>query len=300
MRCQRLPAALAAGSAMLLLVAAARAGHTAGSPDPCPPAPCPPAPPPVTTCKVRVCEWVPQEVEEVRTVYKHECRPQKYTAYRCEMVPQTCTKTVTVHKMVKECVMECRTVCVKVPCIETKVEYKSHLKLKRVCETRTTWKKQGHWEYRCEPARESLFERLCGKKDDCCDPCPKYEMKKHWVKERVPVCETVSRLKLVRECEPVCKQVCTYKTEYRTQMVPVTRWKCVPECKTVTYTVCKPKMIPYEACRMVTVCVPCQEKVKVCKLVPKWVEKEVPVCNPCAPACCTPCCHAPAKKGCCR
>jgi hypothetical protein len=73
-----------------------------------------------------------------------------------------------------------------------------------------------------------------------------------------------------------------------TCVVPVTKVKCVPVCKTVNCTVCKKVQVPYQATRCVTVC---EEKKEVCKgthKVAKWVEKEVPVtpCDACATSCC--------------
>jgi hypothetical protein len=54
------------------------------------------------------------------------------------------------------------------------------------------------------------------------------------------------------------------------------------------------KCVPYQACRKVCKNVCCQEKVRVCKMVPRCVEKEVP----CAPACQAPACNAPCGPAC--
>jgi hypothetical protein len=58
------------------------------------------------------------------------------------------------------------------------------------------------------------------------------------------------------------------------------------------------KCVPYQACRQVCVNVCVQEKVRVCKMVPVCVEKEVcvapcpPACPPCPDACAPACCDS--------
>src|SRR5262249_11280913 len=79
----------------------AAAALPARADDCCNSAPCgaPCAPQYRTVC---VKEWVPEQYQATRTVYKHECRTETYTAYRCESVPETRTRTVTCYKMVPE------------------------------------------------------------------------------------------------------------------------------------------------------------------------------------------------------
>jgi hypothetical protein len=61
------------------------------------------------------------------------------------------------------------------------------------------------------------------------------------------------------------------------QTVRVCCYRCVNELKTETFTVMVPK------------CVPVQETVTCCRIVPRTVVKQVASCNPCE-TCCTPCC----------
>ena len=78
--------------------------------------------------------------------------------------------------------------------------------------------------------------------------------------------------------------------------------RCVPECRTETYTCCVTKCVPYQATRCVTVCVPHCVTEQVCRMVPKCVTKQVPCCPPACPSPCAPACHdacaAPACDPC--
>lgn len=253
-----------------------------------------PASAPASCGTIRVCEMVPVHEVVDRITYKTEQRVENYTVYKTEYVQEQKTATYTTYRHETYTVMEPRTVCVKVPVIEERVEMVSKLVRKQVTEMRTKTVDQGHWECREVPKLlGNLFK-------DPCDPCPATRIKKVWVPCKVTVCEPVTTCKWVRECVPVCKKVCTYRTETRTEMVPVCKTRCVPEVKTCTYTVCKPVCKPVVCTRTVNVCVPVTEKVTVCKMVPRWVEKPAPAttdacCNPCVP-CCVPVC----KKICCK
>jgi hypothetical protein len=117
----------------------------------------------------------------------------------------------------------------------------------------------------------------------------------------VPVCKWECK---TETCQvPVCKKswVC------ETVQVPVCKTRCVPECKTETYTVCVRKCVPYQATRTVCCKVAVQETVKVCKMVPHVVEKQVPACggcgNNCGNACGNNCgkgCGDACGNNCCR
>jgi hypothetical protein len=252
------------GAAAAALAMSAQANGKRGN-DCCAPACCAPA---------NCCEMVPEYYTTTRTVMRQECRQEKYTAYRCESYCVPEQRTCTTYKRVCETTMVPKTVCCKVPCWEDRVEMCTRMVKQCVTEYRTKCVDNGHWETQCVPAGPGLFDRLCGK-NDCCDSCPRYKSKKVWVSCKQTVCEPVTRTKCVRECYPVCKKVCTYKTEVKTVMTPCTTWKCVPECSTVTVNVTKTRMVPYEACRMVSVCVPHCETVTLCRMVPR---------QPCAPA----------------
>jgi hypothetical protein len=254
-----------------------------------------PKAPATNTYKVRVLECVAEPCEYTRTCYKPVTKEETYTAYRCEIIPETVTKTVTCYKRVCETVMETRCVTKRIPCYEERTEMVTRCKFVQVTEMQERTVRGGHWECCTVPAGQSVCDRLCGR---CADPCATKTVK-HWVsechKECVPVCKT----KVVKECVPVCRKICTYKCVSETVQVPVTKVRCIPETKQVTCTVCKKVMIPYQAKRCVTTCEAVNEVVKGTKMVPKWVEKEV-ACAPapvCAPAPCADTCGA--ASGCC-
>ena len=146
-----------------------------------------------------------------------------------------------------------------------------------------------HYTQECVEKKPGLCDRLKGLCDPCYDPCPTYEMecKKHctWETE----CYPVTKCKKVKVCTPVCKQVCSYECVTECIQVPCTTTKCVPECKTETYTVCVPKCTPVTCTRKVCTTVPCTETVMVCKMVPKCVEKQVPISTGCDTGCDTGC-----------
>jgi len=261
-----------------LLVAgavAASVGRAAG--DDC----CSPCAPVTTTCKVRVVEMVPEQVPVTRTSYRTDWREEAYTAYRCETVSETKPCTRTVYRKVCETVMETRTCCVRVPVVEQRTCYRTVWKSVPVTETRKVMVDRGHYECRMVPAQPSLLERLCKKKDDCCEPCPKMVAKKVWVP--CMVCEE----RCVTTCKRVCEQVpyttcvTTWKVEAKTETVPVTRTRCVAEQVTENVTVCTKRMVPYQCTRKVPVCVPVTETVTVCRMVPRCVEKDVAVATAC-------------------
>jgi len=232
----------------------------------------------------------------MRTEYAQEA----YTAYRTETVPETRTRNVTTYKTIHE--QETRTRCV--------TKYEKH------CEPRTTCKQvwhsvpvtvmktrtvdKGHWECQCVEAGPSLCDRLkamCGKKDDCCCECPRYETKKVWIPckvcEEYPCttyekkCEIVHNTEMVTVCHPVTHQ------ETYTVCVP----KCIPETHCETYTVNTCRSVPYTAYRCVAKCVPHCETVTCTRMVCRTKTIEVPV-ETCASSCdCTPSCGC--EEACC-
>lgn len=262
-------------------------------------------------CTVRVCEWVPETYQCTRTVYKTECRQETYTAYKTECVPETRTRTVTVNKMVPEVKEVTRTYCVRVPVTETKTVMESHWTCKPVTKMVTKCVDKGHWECQEVPCGPSFRDRLsglfhrhgcgdsCGSNcgdacnTACCEPCPKTKTKKVWVSCKVNVECPVTCYERVCEQRPVTKCCTTYKTETRTEVCKVNVCKCVPECKTETYTCMVKKCVPCQATRTVKVCVPCTETFTATRCVQKWTEKQVPVtpccenaCDSCGDACC--------------
>jgi hypothetical protein len=282
-------------------------GEKIGAPKEKGPAPAPPATPcPPRTCTIWVNELVQEQVPCTRTVYEKQCRTEEYTAYKTECVPEQRTRTVTTYKQVCETVNTTRTVCVNVPCVEERVVTKTRTVCKPVTTCTRKCEDHGHYECReveCGPSCFDKMKKRFHHKSDCCDPCAteccepvRTKTVKVWVP--CPVWVETPCTKMVRSTEcytEVCKvNVC--KKEFRTEVVPVTRTKCVPECHQETYTVNVSHCVPYKATRQVEVCVPRQETTMVCRTVCRKVAKEVPVvescCNPCEAApCCDTCGH---------
>jgi hypothetical protein len=271
-----------------------------------------------TTRKIMVEEWVPETYTAMRTVYRTESRQENYTAYKEECVPETRTRTYTVNHMVPEVKEVIKTHCVKVPvveertCMETRTHYETVTKYVSKCVD------HGHYECRevpCGPSFSERLHKLCRKSSCCDDPCaesccPATKTVKVWVSckvtEQVPVC---CRQKVCEQV-PVKKCVTTYRTETRQEVCHVTCYKCVPECKTETYTVQVKKCIPYTATRTVCVCVPHQEACTMTRCVKRCVEKEVAVTCGCESSCETSCCESSggglrglfhrSSRGCCK
>lgn len=248
-----------------------------------------------TTQKVRVCEMVPTWVEENRTVYKQVQKEETYTVNKVETVVTPVQKQVTCYERVCETVMETRCVTKRIPCWEEKTEMVTRWKVEKVTEMKTRTVRGGHWECCTVPAGQSILDRLCGK---CPDPCATKTVRK-WVPECHTECVPVCRTKLVKVCEPCTRKVCTYKCVTEQVQCPVQKVKCVAVQKTVTVNECKKVCVPVQCKRTVCVCEPVCEKVKVCKMVPTWVEKEVACAPACAPACqpaCAPACDPCGRR----
>ena len=226
---------------------------------------------------VKTIEYVKEMVPETRTTYKQVWKDETYTVNKTEMVQETRTRQVTVMKPITETVMVNKTITKKVPVTKTVTVMESHWETQHYTEMKTKRVRKVHYTQECVEKKPGLCDRLKGLCDPCYDPCPTYEMecKKHctWETE----CYPVTKCKKVKVCTPVCKQVCSYECVTECIQVPCTTTKCVPECKTETYTVCVPKCTPVTCTRKVCTTVPCTETVMVCKMVPKCVEKQVPI-----------------------
>lgn len=233
-----------------------------------------------------VREWVSEPCTYTRTTYKTVCKQVPYTAYRCEVVPVTKTRTVCCMKRVCETVMENRCYTVRVPVCETRVEMKHCWKRVQYTEMRSKTIDRGHYECCCEPAGRGLFGL---RRPDPCDCCPHTKTVKKWVSCKTTECVPVCKSRLERVCEPVCKTVTCWHKETRTCQVPVQHVRCVPEYRTETYTCCTTRTVPYTCTRTVRSCVPVCETVQGCHMVCRMVRKQVPVSNCCccpAPVCC--------------
>jgi hypothetical protein len=78
------------------------------------------------------------------------------------------------------------------------------------------------------------------------------------------------------------------RNEYKEQKVKVCTYQCVTENRVVKETCWETRKVPCKATRTVRVCVPCEETVTCCRMVPKTVTRQVP----CAPACSNDCCES--------
>jgi len=228
-------------------------------------------------------------------------------------VPVCKEKVVCVKKRVPVMKEECRKVCHKVTVWEERVVNKTSYKYVQ----QTCMKKQlvrmGHWECRevsglfsgignggglfsghghgcCDKGCSTGCGDACGSNacNNACRPartrkvwvhCPEYKECPHTVCKKVAVCEAVK-----------CK-VAVCKHEWREEKVKVCTYQCIEEKQTVKYTCYERRQVPCKATRTVRVCVPYEEKVTCCKLVPKTVTRQVPVSNACGDSCNTGCCE---------
>jgi hypothetical protein len=120
---------------------------------------------------------------------------------------------------------------------------------------------------------------------------------KVWVPQMVWVEKPVTTVRRVCEQRPVTCKVTVYRTERREQTVQVTHWRCVPEERTQTYTVMNVRSVPYQATRTVKVCVPQTETVTLTRMVPRTVQKQVPVEVCSAPTSCDSSCDTSCGGG---
>jgi hypothetical protein len=250
---------------------------------------------------VCVTEWVPEYYKTTRTVYKKECVAEKYTAYKTECVPEIRTRNDTHYERICETHDVTKTICEKVCVQEARTVCKTHW----TCVPETTFVcktvDKGHYECKEVPCSEGFFSKhrsgglFSHKHSDCCDPCasacgcdacttccaPPTKTVKVWVSCKVT--EQVPCTKMVKKCETIQVQetVNVWKSIPKTIVVKETCWKCVPVCKTETYTVNVSHCVPYEATRMVSRCVPVTEEVTACKMVARTVTKQV-ACDTCS------------------
>lgn len=281
------------------------------------------------TRKVMVTRYVQEEREGVKTVIR--CVPEQREVQRsCTvMVAEQRTRTVPVthfrpvHRQVErqfpvqvpEWTQKEVQYTVMVPHVETRqgVRQVCHWVEEEV--VKTVHRDHGHWEVQmvqvpCQP------RRLCRWRA-CCDPCcvtVRTVCQKVWVPNIVEeeVVVTVCRPQIVEEpyeyqvtvCRPEVRtkmvNVCTMRTEMRTQICTVVEYERVVTERQICYTVCVPQVrtwtemvttyrqvaeqVPYKY----TVCVPVQEEqeieVQVCQMVAKTID--VPVCT--VVTCCRP------------
>jgi hypothetical protein len=279
----------------------------------------------------------PVKKMETYTAHRWECVPQTIT---CQVtVNKMITETVTENRCVTERVPVQKTVTCyeRVPVQKTVTVMQRVPVQKTVTVNETRWTKVMVTEMQtktvkhkvqvpyCETKGPSLMDRLKACCDPCYTPCPRTVSGCRTEKVCETVCCPVTKCKKVKECVPVTKTICTYECVPVTKQVccyecvpvqkqitcwqcvtkmvptPVTRTRCVPTVETQTKTVNVNKCVAYQATREVTVCTPVKEKIKVCKMVPTVVEKEVVVGNACGNgcdnACGNPCTTTCSSKG---
>jgi hypothetical protein len=205
-----------------------------------------------------------------------------------------------------ETVNETRTVCVNVPVCEERTVMKSYTVCKPVTHVTRKCEDHGHYECKevpCGPSFSDHFKKAFGHKKDCCDPCAteccepvKTKTVKVWVACPVWVEKTCTKMEKSTECRAEKVMVTVCKKEYKTEVVPVTRTRCVAECHEEKYTCNVSRCVPYKATRQVTVCVPHTENYTVCRTVCKKVAKEVPVVESCCASPCDECDSCGHKK----
>jgi len=313
MACRTLRLALLVGAVTAAVVSPARASHKApccndpcGSP--CPPAcapACAPAAPAYRT--ITVTECVPETYTIKRTAYKFECRTEVYDVCRTECVPECRERVCSYVKKVPVVKTEIRKVCKNVTVYEERTVMKTCYQTVQETCMKKELVRHGHWETQCVAARQGLFHH----KKDCCDPCDPCgscctptRTKKVWV-HCPEYCE-----RPVTTCKKVCVQVPTVckvavcRQVWEDVPVQVCTYQCVTEQRTEKYTVMVPRTVTCKATRTVRVCVPYEETVTCCRMVPRCREVQVPVNDCCTPACCpTKCGHGMfrgGKKSCCN
>ena len=246
-------------------------------------------------------EWVPETYTTKRTTYRTENVNETYTAHRWECVQEVRPVTRHVTKSVPCYTDKVVTTYKMVPTTETRTVMKQVVTYKQVTTMVTRTKNVGHWECQTVEAREGFFSRLCGKKNDCCDPCPKTKTKKVWVCCKVCVQEPCTKCVRCVECVPCTVTCCVNKCVPCTHTVRCCTHKCVTECVTENCTVNVRKCVPYQATRCVSRCVPVCENVTCTRMVCKAVCTTVADCgSSCgSDACCVDHCKK-ARKSFCR
>jgi hypothetical protein len=326
MVCQPLRLALLIGAITAVAVSPVQASFWAPRcSSPCESSPCAGTTAPAFRT-VTCTEWVRENVTTTRKAYKTECRTETYDTCRTECVPVCREKVVCVKTRVPVMKEECRKVCHKVTVWEDRVVNKTTYKHVQETCMKKTLVRMGHWECReVTPlfsgfGNGGLFGGLghgCGHRGACgdacgapcasnaCDnacnnACRPTRTKKVWVScPEYKECP-VTVCKKVAVCQAVTCKVAVCKNEWREQMVKVCTYQCVEEKRVVKYTAYETRKVACKATRTVRVCVPYDETVTCCKLVPKTVTRQVACAAPCASTCNTACNNACTSNACCE
>ena len=280
MACHRIRLALLLG-AVSAFVAPLRAA------DDCPKATGP------TMRTIQVTECVPEKYEVKRTCYRMVCKQETYDTFRCETECVQKERVCTVVKRIPEVKTVTRKVCCNEYAYETRTVMKKCYEYQQVTCMQKKCVSRGHWEC-CEVCKPpSCFEKLC---NPCA--CGHTVSKKHWV--HCPEYQECPVTKCKKVCveKPVCCQVKVCKPVYKEVQCQVCSYRCVEEKHVEKYNVAVVKKVPCKATRTVQVCVPYTVTEICCRMVPRTVTRQVPVCP--APCCETRCCSSPCCEPCCR
>jgi hypothetical protein len=244
---------------------------------------------------------VPTMVTENRTVDVVECRAEQrqhtYTVHRpvaetqtiaCQItVPTYETRTQTVNYTVCRPVMttQQREYTVMVPQTETRQATRPVCRMVPTTQTRTVCEDQGSWQQVVQ-----TYKVGCG---DCAQTCsrtcnvwaPKMVTREVEYTVMRPQIDQVPYQYTVTVCHPETRtqdvQVCSFFQEAQSREVQYT--VCVPQQKTITREVVTCKLVAEQRTANYTVQVPYtvqkQVAVQVCKMVPKTITCQVPVCE---------------------
>jgi len=302
--------ALMVGAVTAAVVSPAQAGRRGSCCEPCgaPPACCAPAP--TTGCApapaapqyrtITVTECVPETYTVKRTAYKYECRTELVDSFKCVCVPEVRERVCTVVKKVPVVRTECRKVCKTVTCYEDRCVMKTCYQTVQETHCRKHCVRMGHWECRetCSSGHGGLFG---GHGNNCCDPCASSCCKTKTHKVWVHCPEYEERPYTV--CKKVCVQVPTTckvavcKKVWEDVQVQVCTYQCVTDQRCEKYTVNVTRQVPCKVSRTVRVCVPYEECVTCCRMVPRQKCIQVPVTPCCETSCTTSCSTSCGHRG---
>jgi len=236
---------------------------------------------------IKVTECVPETYQVKRTAYRVECRQETVDSFRCETVCVPRERVCTVVERVPVMKTETRKVCHYVRTCEERTVMKTCYETRQVTCNVQKCVSRGHWECREVCKQPSCLEKLC---NPCA--CPHTVSKKCWVSCPEYVSCPVTKCQKVCVQKPVVCKVNVCKPVWKEEQVQVCSYRCVEKKVTQKYNVTETRKVPCKVTRTVRVCVPYEETVTCCRMVPRVVERQVAEC--CETTCCSPC------RSCCR
>ncbi len=222
---------------------------------------------------VTVFRQVPEtrsvEYEYFVPTYEKRSREMSYTV--CKPIMTTEQRQVTGMVPAAETRQGTRRVCSMVPVTRTRM----------VCEDHGSWQQVARtYKVGCGDCAET-YTRMCKVW------APKYERREVQYTVMRPQIQEVPYQYTVTVCHAQTEtrevQVCNFVRERQTRQVPYT--VCIPQRHTGTREVTTCRILPEEVTRTCTVQVPHtaqrQVTIQVCRMVPKTITEQVPVCAPC-------------------